>query len=257
VLRRLALYVSVLVLCASVGASEGVRKLEWDDLVPRAAPLENPFLSLTVDQRTDFEILIGILDMEKRGIITRVEQTYEDGVEIRHKLESDGLDVDFFLSEFDRLEREVMKRNRTAVSELDGKTVRIPGYALPLEHDGTAVTEMLLVPYVGACIHVPTPSASSTHRRPTPTAMRSKTRTKSSPTARSCSCSRLPPNAASRKRKSTPPNSTTITMITAKNTSTKNTMKRTNTPTTMKRARMVSMPNFAPIITFTAMPRPS
>lgn len=156
-LRRLALYVSVLVLCASVGASEGVRKLEWDDLVPRAAPLENPFLSLTVDQRTDFEILIGILDMEKRGIITRVEQTYEDGVEIRHKLESDGLDVDFFLSEFDRLEREVMKRNRTAVSELDGKTVRIPGYALPLEHDGTAVTEMLLVPYVGACIHVPPP----------------------------------------------------------------------------------------------------
>ena len=156
-LRRLALYVSVLVLCASVGASEGVRKLEWDDLVPRAAPLENPFLSLTVDQRTDFEILIGILDMEKRGIITRVEQTYEDGVEIRHKLESDGLDVDFFLSEFDRLEREVMKRNRTAFSELDGKTVRIPGYALPLEHDGTAVTEMLLVPYVGACIHVPPP----------------------------------------------------------------------------------------------------
>jgi len=160
VLRRLALYVSVLVLCASVGASEGVRKLEWDDLVPRAAPLENPFLSLTVDQRTDFEILIGILDMEKRGIITRVEQTYEDGVEIRHKLESDGLDVDFFLSEFDRLEREVMKRNRTAVSELDGKTVRIPGYALPLEHDGTAVTEMLLVPYVGACIHVPPPPAN-------------------------------------------------------------------------------------------------
>lgn len=159
-LRRLALYVSVLVLCASVGASEGVRKLEWDDLVPRAAPLENPFLSLTVDQRTDFEILIGILDMEKRGIITRVEQTYEDGVEIRHKLESDGLDVDFFLSEFDRLEREVMKRNRTAVSELDGKTVRIPGYALPLEHDGTAVTEMLLVPYVGACIHVPPPPAN-------------------------------------------------------------------------------------------------
>jgi len=160
VLRRLALYVSVLVLCASVGASEGVRKLEWDDLVPTAAPLDNPFLSLTVDQRTDFEILIGILDMEKRGIITRVEQTYEDGVEIRHKLESDGLDVDFFLSEFDRLEREVMKRNRTAVSELDGKTVRIPGYALPLEHDGTAVTEMLLVPYIGACIHVPPPPAN-------------------------------------------------------------------------------------------------
>lgn len=140
-----------------LSAMEGARKLNWDDLVPKAAPLENPFLSLTIDQRTDFEILIGILEMEERGIITQVERTYEDGVEIRHKLESAGLDVEFLLAEFDRLEREVMKRNRMAVGALDGQAVRIPGYALPLEHDGTAVTEMLLVPYVGACIHVPPP----------------------------------------------------------------------------------------------------
>jgi len=160
VVRILATLILVLSVGSPVAAAEGARKLEWDDLVPQAEPLENPFLSLTMDQRTDFEILIGILDMEKRGIITRVNQTYEDGVEIRHKLESDGLDVDYLLAEFDRLEREVAKRNRMAVGALDGQTVRIPGYALPLEHDGTAVTEMLLVPYVGACIHVPPPPAN-------------------------------------------------------------------------------------------------
>ena len=33
----------------------------------------------------------------------------------------------------------------------------MPGYLLPLEFDGTAVTEFLLVPYVGACIHTPPP----------------------------------------------------------------------------------------------------
>ena len=49
-----------------------------------------------------------------------------------------------------------------AVASLDGKMVRIPGYALPLEHAGTGVTEMLLVPYVGACIHVPPPPANQT-----------------------------------------------------------------------------------------------
>ncbi len=42
-------------------------------------------------------------------------------------------------------------------TDLDGKTVRIPGYITPIEIDGENVTEFLLVPYVGACIHVPSP----------------------------------------------------------------------------------------------------
>jgi hypothetical protein len=31
----------------------------------------------------------------------------------------------------------------------------MPGYPLPLELSGKEVTEFLLVPYVGACIHPP------------------------------------------------------------------------------------------------------
>jgi len=37
------------------------------------------------------------------------------------------------------------------------QTVRIPGFITPLEIDGENVVEFLLVPYVGACIHVPSP----------------------------------------------------------------------------------------------------
>ena len=40
---------------------------------------------------------------------------------------------------------------------LDGQTVRLPGYVLPLEITGKKVTEFLLVPWVGACIHTPPP----------------------------------------------------------------------------------------------------
>ncbi len=39
----------------------------------------------------------------------------------------------------------------------NGKLVRLPGYLVPLEFDGTGGTEFLLVPFVGACIHVPPP----------------------------------------------------------------------------------------------------
>ena len=43
------------------------------------------------------------------------------------------------------------------VKDLDGKRVRIGGYVVPLDFEATNVKEFLLVPFVGACIHVPPP----------------------------------------------------------------------------------------------------
>lgn len=41
--------------------------------------------------------------------------------------------------------------------DLDRKTVAVPGFMVPLEDDADQVTEFLLVPFAGACIHVPPP----------------------------------------------------------------------------------------------------
>ena len=43
------------------------------------------------------------------------------------------------------------------VPSLNGKLVKIPGFVVPLEGDSELTTEFLLVPYFGACIHVPPP----------------------------------------------------------------------------------------------------
>ena len=40
---------------------------------------------------------------------------------------------------------------------LDKKMVAVPGFMVPLEDDADQVTEFLLVPFAGACIHVPPP----------------------------------------------------------------------------------------------------
>ena len=45
-------------------------------------------------------------------------------------------------------------------SELDGTRVRLAGYMTPLSFDDAEVGEFLLVPYVGACVHVPPPPAN-------------------------------------------------------------------------------------------------
>jgi uncharacterized protein len=44
-----------------------------------------------------------------------------------------------------------------SLRKLHGVTVRIPGFMVPLEDTETRVTEFLLVPYFGACIHTPPP----------------------------------------------------------------------------------------------------
>ena len=42
--------------------------------------------------------------------------------------------------------------------EIDGKAVRVPGFVVPLEFDDNQViTQFFLVPYFGACIHMPPP----------------------------------------------------------------------------------------------------
>mgnify|MGYP001366545313 CR=1 FL=1 len=46
------------------------------------------------------------------------------------------------------------------VPAMAGAKVRLPGFAIPLENKGGKVSEFLLVPYFGACIHSPPPPAN-------------------------------------------------------------------------------------------------
>ncbi|MDX2257875.1 MAG: DUF3299 domain-containing protein [Hyphomicrobiaceae bacterium] len=48
-------------------------------------------------------------------------------------------------------------RPAPVVAALDGTRVRLGGYVVPLDFDAAEVSEFLLVPFVGACIHVPPP----------------------------------------------------------------------------------------------------
>lgn len=46
------------------------------------------------------------------------------------------------------------------VPEMDGRSIRIAGYVVPLEESKGELREFLLVPYFGACIHTPPPPAN-------------------------------------------------------------------------------------------------
>ena len=50
--------------------------------------------------------------------------------------------------------------NAPVLESLNGKLVKVPGFVVPLEGSATHTKEFLLVPYFGACIHVPPPPSN-------------------------------------------------------------------------------------------------
>ncbi len=156
--RKLIVLVSTLGLLFAVSSASAERLvLGWDTLAPPQAVIEDPFAKLTRDQ---LDALRQILRFESSKNSPTPSMTSKNASELRDRLAGEGLDVDWL---FEQRESIIEKRRAqsTAVNpEIIGAEVRMPGYVLPLEFDGLKVTEFLLVPYAGACIHTPPPPAN-------------------------------------------------------------------------------------------------
>lgn len=105
--------------------NEPVVNLDWDDLIPEDfVQPEDPFSKLS--QSAIDKLLDG--SPESEAELARLDEAFSYA---------------------------------PVVDALDGKRVRLPAYVTPLEFDGqTRMSEFLLVPYVGACIHTPPPPAN-------------------------------------------------------------------------------------------------
>lgn len=130
--------------------ADAVRTLTWADLVVKSAMADNPFARLDKQQLADLTTIATIRDRKARGDTALSALELADEKALTRALTKSGVDVDGLLAK----RKELSQQSNAA---LDGQTVRLPGYLLPLEFTGKRVTEFLLVPWVGACIHTPPP----------------------------------------------------------------------------------------------------
>lgn len=68
---------------------------------------------------------------------------------------AEQLQIDFDSAIDDRYQQALVSTK--IIQGLDGQSVRIPGFVVPVEFDEESITEFFLVPYFGACIHSPPP----------------------------------------------------------------------------------------------------
>lgn len=136
---------------SEVGASEG--SPGWP-LVARAHAAD-----IQGSQATDFRTVEWVELMPKSDLdallnppeyITEVEDgSLEDQI-------SGQLQNSIAAAADDRYQQALVSTN--VVEALDGQSIRIPGFIVPLEFDDDqTITQFFLVPFFGACIHVPPP----------------------------------------------------------------------------------------------------
>ncbi len=146
---------SILGLIMPVAANQ-VRQLTWPDLVPKVQAVEDPFKALPQDQLKALGNIIWVRDRQAKNDKPLDDAIVKKARELTRQLTEAGIDVDRMIAKYDELRR-LKHRQIQPVAALDGQRIRMPGYVLPLEFEDNKVIEFLLVPYVGACIHVPPP----------------------------------------------------------------------------------------------------
>lgn len=146
-----------LVLClASPVTAQTV--LTWEDLQPSENTLVNPYAHLSLEQTYDLTTVARLQTWVEEN------QAAPDSLEVRElarlnrKLREQNLDVPTLLSQADEAQTYWDQQSQSTNSRLTGAAVQLSGYMLPLTWNAeNRITEFLLVPYVGACIHVPPP----------------------------------------------------------------------------------------------------
>jgi hypothetical protein len=136
--------------------AEEPRTLGWEDLSVKVSAADNPFATLATEQLIALSDVAGLRARKARGVTLTPEEVAIEKKALT-KLKQDGVDVDGLLAKRDTIAEKKRAAASTVNPAIDGKMIRIPGYVLPLEFSGTKVTEFLLVPWVGACIHTPPP----------------------------------------------------------------------------------------------------
>lgn len=105
---------------AAKGAAKGFKEIQWDDLMPKGWDPMAAFKGVDLNRLQDS-------DPKAAELLAKV------------RIEWDKAPVE---------------------PAINGQRVKIPGFVVPLERKGDEVIEFLLVPYFGACVHVPPPPSN-------------------------------------------------------------------------------------------------
>jgi len=152
----------------SAPGDHSVKPITWDDLLPpsftsiqaEANAMGERFDSLSETQQEQHFIVQDEIFLHEdlaRGSLSKNELTDRQRLLIDDPPSQRYPQARDFWADAEDLRNRAQAESAKPNEAIIGQTVQLQGYLLPLEFDNDKVKEFLLVPYVGACIHVPPP----------------------------------------------------------------------------------------------------
>lgn len=145
--------VLIAALLSGLALATEVKVMKWQQLQPDNPALRKKITSMSQEQKA--RLMRAIQQQElKQQLDNKLVKT-ENLTSTDHVLLKDDLkDMKPLIQEIETFEK---KRVGEMIPSLQGQVIELSGYLLPLKLKGKLVTEFLLVPVIGACIHVPAP----------------------------------------------------------------------------------------------------
>ena len=135
------------------------RKIGWNDLAVQLTAAENPYYGLSGDEARLIEVLVHTAQARVAGHEISLRALKGERMALS-ALDSVGIDGRAKVRELAAFE-DKLEFSRSALNEaLLDRLIEIPGFVLPLEFNDTRITEFILVPFAGACVHTPPPPSN-------------------------------------------------------------------------------------------------
>lgn len=167
-MRRVAVIVVLLLAAAPCAKADVVRDIDWTSLLPSESielqsQLKDVYLKVLALPPEERQAMLSIArERQARQLLESGEKTPEQLEPFQRQLIEDHPSTRYpdaarYGAELDTIQHKLVALQTMTNDALNGRQVRLSGYLLPLEMDAGTVSEFLLVPFVGACIHVPPP----------------------------------------------------------------------------------------------------
>lgn len=131
----------------SAVAAKTYEPVQWVELIPKSdldALLNPPQSIMNIAEGSSLDVIPSETD----PLADSIEQAINDSI---------NGSVERIIAPEEQAYYDALKSTKIN-AELNQKNIRIPGFIVPVEYnDQQVITEFFLVPYFGACIHVPPP----------------------------------------------------------------------------------------------------
>nr|WP_321249687.1 DUF3299 domain-containing protein [uncultured Ruegeria sp.] len=147
----------ILTLLGSASLAGPARPVDWSDLGNNLSSQKNPYYGLTADEARLVGVLVHTEKMREAGkaLSPRVLQGEKIALSALESVGIDGAAKVADVAAFGGM----MESSRNDLNDsLLGQSIEISGFVLPLSFTDTKITEFVLVPFAGACVHTPPPS---------------------------------------------------------------------------------------------------